>query len=92
MGKELYKLAKQAKVGESIQCAHCGKVITKTQWAQAFCCPACKDSFWNKKGDRHKNKRYYHDYNLSHPERLERIGIDIEQVVERDEEFDFCDW
>jgi hypothetical protein len=29
---------------------------------------------------------------MMHPERLERIGINIDEVVERDEEFDFCDW
>ena len=47
------------------------QIIYKRQYVQAFCCTDCKDKYWNKKGDRHSS-RYYSDYNIAHPERLER--------------------
>ena len=49
--------------------------IIKKQYSQAFCCTQCKDSFWNKRGDRHKDPNYYSKYNQEHPERLNRIDI-----------------
>ena len=67
----LYKGNKIAKVGTEIICPICCKSFTKGQYAQAFCCTDCKDKYWNKKGDRHSS-RYYSDYNIAHPERLER--------------------
>lgn len=67
----LYKGNKIAKVGTEIICPICCKSFTKRQYAQAFCCTDCKDKYWNKKGDRHSS-RYYSDYNIAHPERLER--------------------
>ena len=33
--------------------------------------------------DRHR-KGYYHDYNLAHPERLERIGLEVGSVKCKD--------
>lgn len=69
--KSSYELNKAAKVGEQITCPVCGTVFNKKQYSQAFCCKECKDSYWNKKGDRHK-EGYYSDYNMKHPERLER--------------------
>lgn len=37
----------------------------------------------DKPKDRHR-KGYYHDYNLAHPERLARIGVDVESVKCKD--------
>ena len=53
MGKKVnhtkqYKAAKAAKVGEAIKCAHCGEEFVKRYYQQAFCCPQCKDDYWNK--------------------------------------------
>ena len=71
-----YKENKVAKVGETIKCPVCGDVFIKKQYSQAFCCSACKDYYWNRvKKDRHKNPDYHHNYNMKHPERLERVGI-----------------
>ena len=67
----LYKGNKIAKVGTEIICPICCKSFTKRQYPQAFCCTDCKDKYWNKKGDRHSS-RYYSDYNITHPERLDR--------------------
>lgn len=67
-----YEFNKAAKVGESIICPICGTTFNKKQYSQAFCCKECKDNYWNKKGDRHKDKNYQHKYNQSHPERLDR--------------------
>jgi uncharacterized Zn finger protein (UPF0148 family) len=64
-----YEENKAAKVGMELICPVCGSRFTKKQWAQAFCCTKCKDTFWNNKGDRHR-EGYYEDYDLSHPSRL----------------------
>lgn len=56
--KGLYKINKEAKVGETIECPICHSKFKKIQYSQAFCCSKCKDKFWNSKGDRH----YYADY------------------------------
>ena len=79
--KEQYKFNKAAKVGDEIVCPICGKHFIKKQWQQAFDDGKCKDAYWNAKKDRHKGgitndaKGYHHQYNMAHPERLERIGI-----------------
>lgn len=56
--KGLYKLNKESKVGETIECPICHTKFTKRQYSQAFCSTRCKDRFWNSKGDRH----LYADY------------------------------
>ena len=71
--KEQYNQNKKAKVGEEIICPICGKTFTKKQWQQAFCCGACKDKYWNDKGDRHADPNYYSKYNQKHPERYEYL-------------------
>ena len=43
--KGLYRTNKKAKVGEIIECPVCHIKFKKIQWAQAFCCGHCKDSF-----------------------------------------------
>lgn len=53
-------------------CKHCGKEFAKKSYQQVFCCPECKNAYWNKKGDRHR-KGYYRKYNKKHPERILRI-------------------
>lgn len=72
--KKQYQANKNAKVNEEIICPICGKHFVKTQWQQAFCSSTCKDTYHNKKGDRHK-KGYYHNYNKKNFKRLERIGV-----------------
>lgn len=51
-----YKVNKAAKVGETIDCACCGKSNVKTNYQQAFCPPVkklgvkrykCRDRYWN---------------------------------------------
>ena len=64
-----YAENKAAKVGTELICPICGKTFTKKQWAQAFCCNECKNTFWNRKGDRHRTG-YYEEYDLQHPSRL----------------------
>ena len=71
--KDRYLKNKEAKTGETIKCPICGEVFTKKHYAQAFCCKECKDRYWNSlKSNRHKDKKYYRKYNMSHPERLDR--------------------
>lgn len=70
-----YKLNKTLKVGDELTCPICKTKFIKKQWQQAFCCGTCKDKFWNDKSDRHKDPNYHHNYNMKHPERLERVGI-----------------
>ena len=98
----LYNAAKAAKVGAVIKCACCGEEFVKRYYQQAFCCPKCKDDYWNRKGDRHKGgKAYYREYNYLHPERLQRVGYlcdedgipyDDTLAEMRDEDFDYCEW
>lgn len=97
-----YKAAKAAKVGDVVKCAHCGKEFVKRYYQEVFCCPKCKDDYWNKKGDRHKGGKSYHrEYNYKHLERLQRIGylcdedgIEYDPVLNemRDEDFEYCEW
>lgn len=46
-----YKLAKEAKVGNSALCPSCGSKFIKTSYQQAFCKTqggtTCKDNYWN---------------------------------------------
>lgn len=89
--KKQYMLNKSLKVNDELTCPVCGTKFIKKQWQQAFCCNECKNKYWNDKGDRHKDKKYYHDYNLKHQERLERIGIDIEEMEEEAMYFAMCE-
>ena len=47
-----YNAAKQAKTGETITCAGCGKGFKKKSYQQAFCSNKgkgnCKDTYWNR--------------------------------------------
>jgi hypothetical protein len=49
--KERYRIAKQAKVGETVICPSCGTPFVKTHYQQAFCKTkggtVCKDKYWN---------------------------------------------
>ena len=49
--KDLYKLAKDAKVGTTIKCPSCKTMFVKTNYQQAFCKTqggtVCKDNYWN---------------------------------------------
>ena len=49
--KDLYKLAKDAKVGEAVKCPSCKEMFEKTNYQQAFCKTQggtiCKDNYWN---------------------------------------------
>ena len=75
--KETYNINKKLKVGDKCTCPICKCEFTKTHYVQAFCCNDCKVKFHN---DRQRGKRndYYHMYNIKHPNRLERVGIDLE--------------
>ena len=77
--KALYLENKSKKVGETCTCPICGDKFVKRQWQQAFDSRYCKDKFWNDKPDRHRGG-YYRDYNEQHPERLERIGIEMGNI------------
>lgn len=77
-GDELYFYNKKMKVGETCVCPVCKEAFTKKQYSQAFCSGECKDKFYNKKKKGTRND-YYARYNREHPERLERIGIYIDQ-------------
>ena len=76
-----YDLNKQAKVGTEIVCPVCGERFIKKSYQQAFCCTECKDRYWNQK---RKGNGYFKAYNMAHPERLERLGIDIENGMYAD--------
>jgi hypothetical protein len=49
--KEAYRVAKQAKVGDTVRCPSCGTSFVKSTYQQAFCKTkggtVCKDRFWN---------------------------------------------
>lgn len=79
--KAQYKSNKNAKVKDAIPCPVCGKVFVKKQYAQAFCCVACKDDYHNKRRpNRHKDGRaYYREYN--HSRRQSSFGV---QLTEED--------
>ena len=75
--KKLYLENKEKKVGEVCICPICKNEFIKKQYAQSFCCNECKVKFHN---DRKIGKRndYFRKYNKKHPERYDRVGIDIE--------------
>lgn len=75
--KQTYLANKEKKVGDKCTCPICKCEFTKTHYAQAFCCNDCKVKYHN---DKQKGKRngYFRKYNMKHPERYERVGIDIE--------------
>ena len=75
--KQTYLLNKNNNVGDKCTCPICKCEFVKTHYAQAFCCNDCKVKFHN---DRQIGKRndYYREYNMKHPERFERVGIDLE--------------
>ncbi len=74
-GKKAYDFNKNAKVGETIRCVYCGDSFVKKSLQQAFCCNECRTKWWNQK---RKDNGYFKQYNISHPERLERVGINTE--------------
>ena len=75
--KEQYKINKDKKVGDKCICPICKSEFTKTHYAQAFCCNECKVKYHNDK-QRGKRNGYFRKYNMKHPERYERVGIDVE--------------
>lgn len=79
--KAQYKSNKNAKVKDTIHCPVCGKAFVKRQYAQAFCCEACKNDYHNqRKPNRHKDGRaYYREYN--HSRRQSSYG---DQLTEED--------
>lgn len=54
-----YSTNKQASVGEDIKCPICGKVFTKKQYSQAFCCIECKNDYWNLKRGKQQTEIKY---------------------------------
>ena len=75
--KRLYITNKDKKVGDVCCCPICKSKFVKIHYAQAFCCNECKVKFHN---DRQRGKRndYFREYNMKHPERYTRVGIDLE--------------
>ena len=46
------------------QCVYCKKEFIKKSYQQRFCCPRCKQRYWDKvKPNRHKDPYYYDRYN-----------------------------
>lgn len=74
--KEIYKSNKSKKVGDKCICPIFKSEFTKTHYAQAFCCNECKVKYYNDK-QRGKRNGYFRKYNMKHPERYERVGIDL---------------
>ena len=74
-----YDVNKAAKVGETIVCPVCGKSFVKKSYQQAFCCCECKDKYHNQ---RRSGNGYFKQYNIDHPERLNRIGINVDMFAE----------
>lgn len=75
--KKTYLTNKERKVGDKCICPICKCEFTKTHYAQAFCCNECKVKYHNDK-QRGKRNGYFRKYNMKHPERLSRVGIDLE--------------
>jgi endogenous inhibitor of DNA gyrase (YacG/DUF329 family) len=71
--RKIYEINKGAKVGTECTCPVCGTPFVKKQYSQAFCSGACKDKFWNDRGDRH-SAGYQVKYNSEHPERLHFVA------------------
>lgn len=75
--KHIYNQNKIKKVGESCMCPICRKKFVKKHYAQAFCSNDCRVKFHNDKQVGKRNE-YFRKYNMKHPERYARVGIDIE--------------
>lgn len=75
--KKTYLNNKSSKVGSICCCPICGKNFTKKQYSQSFCCNDCKVKYHNNR-QRGKRNDYFRKYNMKHPERYERVGIDID--------------
>lgn len=75
--KKAYLTNKGKKIGDKCICPICKCEFTKTHYAQAFCCNECKVKYHNDK-QRGKRNDYFRKYNMKHPERLSRVGIDLE--------------
>lgn len=73
--KGLYKINKEAKVGETIECPICHTKFTKKQYSQAFCSTRCKDRFWNSKGDRRQYVGYPDNDDCGDREWDEMFGV-----------------
>ena len=85
--KMQYETNKGAKVGEEIICPICGTKFIKRQYAQAFCCSKCKETYWNAKRDRH-SVGYYEKYDNKHPERKLRralYSMEVHNAYDADE-------
>lgn len=74
--KNTYLTNKDKKIGDKCICPICKCEFTKTHYAQAFCCNECKVKYHNDK-QRGKRNGYFSKYNMKHPERYERVGIDL---------------
>ena len=75
--KKTYLTNKDRKVGDKCVCPICKCEFIKTHYAQAFCCNECKVKYHNDK-QRGKRNGYFRKYNMKHPERYDRVGIDLE--------------
>lgn len=54
-------------MGKKIKCKNCGKTFEKKTYQQKFCCPRCKQKYWDRvRPDRHKDPLYYEKYNEEH--------------------------
>jgi hypothetical protein len=55
-----YRMAKGAKVGETVICPTCEKQFIKRSYQQAFCCNRgrgnCKDRYWNVTEDERRER------------------------------------
>ena len=75
--KQTYLLNKNNNVGDICVCPICNSEFIKKHYAQAFCCNECKVKYHNNK-QRGKRNTYFRKYNMKHPERYERVGIDLD--------------
>ena len=74
--KKTYLTNKNKKIGDNCICPICKNEFIKSHYAQAFCCNECKVKYHNDKQIGKRND-YFRKYNLEHPERYERVGIDL---------------
>jgi hypothetical protein len=74
--KKTYLTNKNKKIGDKCICPICKSEFIKSHYAQAFCCNECKVKYHNDKQIGKRND-YFRNYNLEHPERYERVGIDL---------------
>jgi hypothetical protein len=57
--KKVVYLKETPKVGDRIECKHCGKVFIKKSYQHKFCSLRCKDTFHNSHGDRAFRARWW---------------------------------